>query len=235
MPFTLDALQERFLGTWRSVGGLAASYDSMVRGRFSEHVISVVRKEGIGWVYDHVGRKHNEANGIKLQGEVYNALPPADFEERLDLYTKLTTTSRPIKVEEIGVTGLSRRTWTSRIYVATKPPPGTSGAVVSICGWFDRCNVLELDFVLDIVDRFCPSWVSEIFQAHDPKTMQTRAKILQMISCGDFGRVSGSDLVSVSLASSHLRNSVELDGTFGKPGLSLCRSEPALLRHPPRT
>ena len=82
---SVNVLQERFLESWQLAGGAAAGYHDLVYGQFTDHTISVVCREGVGWVYDHVGDRHNEANGVKLAGEVYNALPQLELEERLEL------------------------------------------------------------------------------------------------------------------------------------------------------
>lgn len=207
---SLNVLQNRFLEKWHLAGGTNAAYRSMIDGRFSDHIISVVCKDGVGWVYDHVGERHNEANGVRLEGEVFNALPPCELEDRLELYANLTTGGRPVKVEEIGITGLSRRTWTSRVYVATKPPKGASAAVIGVCEWQDKCDVLDLAFISDLAERLCPPWIVEMFDAQDPTTMLTRAKILMMLAKGDFGEVPAADMVALSLAVTQLKNSMEL-------------------------
>ncbi len=191
-------------------GGVNAAYRPMIEDQFPKHTISVVCKDGVGWAYDHVGLHHNQANGVKLEGEVFKALPYGEIEDRLELYNNLTATGRPVKIEEIGITGLSRRTWTSRVYVATKPPEGASAAVVSVCQWHENCAVMDLGFVLEIIERTCPPWIVSIFEAQDPSTMQTRAKILEMIACGDFGQVPAADMVSISLALAQLKIRVEL-------------------------
>lgn len=207
----LSVLQSRFLEAWRMSGGVNAAYHPMMEERFPKHTISVVCKDGVGWAYDHVGLHHNQANGVKLEGEVFKALPYSEIEDRLELYNDLTATGRPVKVEEIGVTGLSRRTWTSRVYVATKPPEGASAAVVSVCQWHHNFDVMDLGFVLEIVERTCPPWIVSIFEAQDPSTMQTRAKILEMIANGDFGKVPAAEMVSLSRALAQLKIRVELE------------------------
>jgi len=211
----LNVLQSRSLESWRISGGTNASYDTMIDGRFSDHTISVVCKDGVGWVYDHVGQHHNEANGVRLEGELLHVLPCDELEDRLELYNDLTASGRPVKVEEIGITGLSRRTWTSRVYVATKPPLGATAAVVSVCQWQENHDFLDLGFVLGIVDRLCPPWIVDIFREQDPSTMQTRAKVLKMIANGDFGQMPAADTASISLALAQLKNTVELEVSSG--------------------
>lgn len=208
---SLNVLQQGFLDEWRVAGGVHAPYQPVIHGQFSDHIISVVCKDGVGWVYDHVGERHNDANGVRLEGEVAKALPVEDLEDRLALYSKVSATGKPVKVEEIGITGLSRRSWTSRVYVATEPPPGASAAVVGVCEWLDTCAVLDTDFVSTLVERRCPPWIVEMFHAQDPATMRTRAKILTMISEGDFGTVPDSDLAQLSLAVTQLKNTMELE------------------------
>lgn len=194
-------------------GGINAAYDPMIQERFVDNTISVVCKDGVGWIFDHVGRDHNEANGVKLAGAVVNALPPDQLEDRFELYNDLTGSGRPVKIEEVGITGLSRRTWTSRVYVATKPPAGASAAVVSVCQWHDNSDAMDLRFIQDLIERICPPWIVDIFEAQDPSTMQTRVKILAMIATGDFGEVPAEDMVSISLALARLKIRVELESS----------------------
>ena len=207
---SLNLLQSRFLEYWRLAGGVNASYDAMIGGEFSDHVISVICKDEVGWTFDHVGCNHIKANGFRLQGEVLRALPADEVEPRLRLYNSVSSKGRPVKVEEIGVSGLSQRTWTSRIFVGTAPPPGASAAVVSVCEWLDRCDVLDRDDIRDVVAHQCPPWIVDMFKAQDPSTLRTRGKILKMIANGDFGVLSASDLAPVSVAIADLKNSVEL-------------------------